>query len=134
MTNTGSSNVTVTSTAEGVSIDPNTLAPKENATFTLPYDHGNSTCPKVKVNATTEGCNAEAAWPAPPEAAPQPKPIVEEKREGENIFDHENALKVRYIHEEKRHLNYLRNKIRGKAHYKKNAGKSSAANAKTKKH
>ena len=49
---------------------------------------------------------------APPKAAPQPKPVAEEKREDENAFDQKKASKVHYSHDEKRHMKYLRNKIR----------------------
>jgi hypothetical protein len=50
----------------------------------------------------------------PPKATPQSKPVVEEKREDDNVvvFDHKKASKAHYSHDEKRHMKYLRNKIR----------------------
>lgn len=133
----------------------------------------------AKKNTVLDGGSKKVAVAPPPKAAPQPKPVVEEREDENVVFDQKKASKVHYSHDEKRHMKYLRNKIRdgvelseeevlfatnhkielskakkkdasgehphkdahhSKTHDKKKAeatkghGKSSAVNAKTKKH
>lgn len=69
----------------------------------------------AKKNAVLSGgSKKKVAVASPLKGAPQPNPVVEEKREDDNVvvFDQKKASKVHYSHDEKRHMKYLRNKIR----------------------
>ena len=67
----------------------------------------------AKKAATLNGNYKKKMAEAAPKAVPPPKPTVEEKREDEHVvFDQKKASKVHYSHDEKRHMKYLRNKIR----------------------
>ena len=67
----------------------------------------------AKKNTVLDGGSKKVAVAPPPKAAPQPKPVVEEREDENNVtFDQKKASKVHYSHDEKRHMKYLRNKIR----------------------
>ena len=66
----------------------------------------------AKKNGVLNGGSKKVAVAPPPKAAPQPKPVVEEREDENVVFDQKKASKVHYSHDEKRHMKYLRNKIR----------------------